>query len=55
MVAALGDTASSYATVKSWAAHFKMGKGGGGGGLEVNDRCGQHTHATTEENMCTES
>ena len=26
MVAKLGDTAPSYATVKSLAAHFKMGK-----------------------------
>ena len=45
MVATLGYTAPSFATVKRWAAHFEMGKES----LEGNDRCGRPTTATTEE------
>ena len=47
MVATLGDTAPSYATVERWASHFKMGKDS----LEDDDRCGRPTTATTEENI----
>ena len=38
--------ASSYATVKRWAAHFKIGKES----LEDDDRCGRPTTASPEEN-----
>ena len=47
MVATLGDTAPSYATVKRWAALFKMGRES----LEDDDRCGRPLTATTEENI----
>ena len=47
MVATLRDTAPSYATVKKWAAHFKMGNES----LEDDVRRGQPTTATTEENI----
>ena len=52
-VATLWDTAPSYATVKRWAVHFKMGKES----LEDDDRCGRPTTATTKKTllMCTES
>ena len=46
MVATLGDTVPSYAIVKRWAAHFKIGKEG----LENDDRCGPPTTATSEKN-----
>ena len=35
IVVTLGDTAPSYATVKSWAAHFKIGKES----FEDDDNC----------------
>ena len=47
MVATLGDTSSSYATVKRWAAHFKTGKES----LENDNRFVRHTIATAEENI----
>ena len=40
-------TAPSYATVKKWAAHFKMGKEN----LKDDDRYRRPTTATTEENI----
>ena len=53
MVATLRDTAPSYAAVKMWAAHFKMGEES----LEDDDRCGRPTTATSGETllMCIES
>ena len=41
------DTAFSYATVKRWGTHLKMGKES----LEDNDRCGRLTTAKTKENI----
>ena len=55
MVAALGDTASSYATVKSWAAHFKMGKGGGGGGGSKLMTGVDNTHMQQLRKTCAQS
>ena len=43
IVATLRDTAPSYATIKRWAAHFKMNKES----LEDDDRCGRLTTAAT--------
>ena len=47
MFAISGDIVPLYATVKRWAAHFKMGKES----PEDDDNCGRHTIATTEENI----
>ena len=47
MVATVEDTVPSYATVKMWTVHFKMGKES----LEHDDRCGRLITATTEENI----
>ena len=47
MVATLGDTTLSYATVIIWAAHANMGKES----LEDDDSCGRPTTLTTGENI----
>ena len=47
MFAISGDIVTLYATVKRWAAHFKMDKES----PEDDDSCGRHTIATTEENI----